>query len=537
MARRNKDEVPPLSEAFRNAWQELRADYAIGTNSRFRPQPSGVQATGSGADYHYRDEGKFLRGIERSRHFDRNNMVVGQGVNRLVANILQDGFTLDVNTGDPELDKDLDARWYEWCEDADLCDYEGEKNFYQMEALLLRHVVVDGDVLALPLQSGHLQNVEAHRLRTPRGTKRNVVNGILLDDASAKRMEYWLTKEDIDPLASVSRVNQITPYAARDDAGERQVFHLYDPKRISQRRGVTAFAPSVDCLGMHDDIQFATLVKAQAAACFAILEEEDFNPRKANTGSNTPVKTGAEDTDLLSDGTSRTVGGISPGMRVKSRPGVKLKGFAPNIPNPEFFPHAMMILTFIAVNLDIPVAVLLLDPSNTNFSGWRGAMDQARIRFRQIQHWYRFAFHRRVYRWKVRQWLTEDPALRNAAQREGIDVLGHEWNLPTWRYIEPMSDAGADLLRERNLLTSRRRRHAEQGATWDDISSEIVEDNTLILEKAYQRWQALKKKYPDWDLTWREIVALPTPDGIQLALKPGDNGAPAAAQGAITNAK
>jgi capsid protein len=536
MPRRDRD--TPLPSAMREAWQELRADYAIGSNSRFRPPPPGIVGMGSGADYHYRDEGKFLRGIERSRYFDRNNMIVGQGVDRLVSNIVQQGFTINIKTGDKGIDTELDNRWYDWSEDEDQCDYEGEKNWYQLEALALRHVVVDGDILPLPLAAGQLQMVEAHRLRTPRNTTQNVVHGVKLDGTSAKRLEYWITKEDLDPLRALSKVSDITPIAARDADGHRQVIHLYDPKRCSQRRGVTAFAPSVDCIGMHDDIQFATLVKAQAAACWTILEEMQADAPQP--GGTKPTVTGAETTETLSDGSTRTLGGISPGMRVRGRPGVKYTGFAPNIPNPEFFPHATMILTFIAINLGLPVAVLLLDPSNTNFSGWRGAMDQARMGFRRIQDWLRFKFHRPVYRWKVRQWMAEDPVLAEAATRSDVNIFGHEWNLPTWPYIEPLNDAGADILRERNLQTSRRRRCAERNLVWEDLATEIVDDNTLILVKAYERCQQLKQKYPDWDLQWREIVCLPTPDGIQIALNPGEQAqqqqSPQRA-GAITNGK
>jgi capsid protein len=384
--------------------------------------------------------------------------------------------------------------------------------------LALRHTIVDGDILHLPLTNGRLQAVEAHRLRTPNRTKKNVMHGVLLEEESAKRLEYWITKEDLDPLQRNVLVSDIQAYAARDENGDRQVFHLYDPKRVSQRRGVTAFAPCVDPIGMHDDLQFATLVKAMVASCFAIFEEQELDPKGNGRGKDKPVTTGNETLDTLSDGTTRTVQGASPGMRVRGKPGVSFKGFAPNIPNPEFFPHATLILSFIAINLDMPICVLMLDPSNTNFSGYRGALDQARARWRQIQNWLRYKFHRRIYRWKVRQWLSEDAAMREVATRGDIDVFAHTWNCPTWDYIEPMKDAAADLLQERNLLISRRRRAARRGFEWKDLSTEIVEDNALILQKAFEKWQALKKQFPDWDLTWREVVSLPTPDGIQLSL-------------------
>jgi lambda family phage portal protein len=514
-------EAPKLSQSFRQAFGELKNDYAAGTNTRYRPAPRGVQISGSGADYHYRSETKFLRAIERSRFFDRDNMVVGQGVNRLCANVVQDGFTLDVRTGNKSIDKELSERWSEWANDPEACDYEGEKTFRKMESLVLRSVIVDGDVLALPLRDfGSLQMVEAHRLRTPSNTRKNVVHGVEMAD-SARRERYWITKEDLDPILSLSRVSDVKQVEARDELGNRQVFHVYLPTRFSQRRGVTAFAPVVDAIGMHDDLQFATLVKAQVASCFAIFEELDIAIGAGGAKPGT-IRTGSQTTEANADGTQRTVEGVAPGMRVTGSPGVKLTGFSPNIPNPEFFPHATLILTFIAVNLDLPVAVLLLDPSNTNFSGWRGAIDQARMRFRTIQADLREGFHTPVYKWKVRQWMEESDRLRSAFLKLGEKMFWHRWNPPTWRYIEPNKDAAADDLRTSRGLISRRRRAAEQGYDGEELDAEIIADNGALLELAIKEAARLRGKYPDYPVTFQQILqpygATPVtvPDADQL---------------------
>lgn len=503
--RRSNDEVLPLSDSFRLAWDNLRSDYSAGAINRFRPQPTGVSSGGSGADYHYRNETHYLRMIERSRYFDRNNMVVAQGVNRLCANILQDGFTNNIETGDKGVDEDLAARWTAWAISEDACDLEGEKTWAEIERLVLRHTVVDGDVIALPNRdTGALQLVENHRLRTPTNTTRNVVHGILMDDRPSsfgRRLQYWLTREDLNPNQSLTRVADVVKYDARDAEGFRQCLHIYNPSRVSQRRGVTAFAPAVDVVGMHDDLEFAHLVKAQVASCFAIFEEyQPGVPRAVNT------QTGAQSTESLSDGSTRVLEGLAPGMRVKGGPGMKLQGFSPNIPNPEFFPHATLLLTFIAINLDLPVAVLLLDPRQTNFSGWRGAIDQARMRFKVIQRWLIGKLHRPVYIWKVRQWIAEDPALRRAYERLGKNIFAHVWNPPTWRYIEPAKDALADDLRVTRNLISQRRRAAEQGYDWDVLRSEIIADRVAVVRESLSAAAQVNADFPEAKLDWRELA-------------------------------
>ena len=515
MARRRQSWTPSLKKAFDDLVEEYRSDYAIGTNSRFRPQPKGVASSGSGADYHYRHEQQFLRGIERARSYDRDNMVIRQGVNRLVANVLpQDGFKLDPQTGDKEADKILKEKWIEWSTDPFKCDYTWELTHSAMSRLAFRHMVVDGDCVDLPdRDSGSLRYFESHRLRTPKGTKRNVICGVM-KDAEDRRSEYWLTRSDVSPLSAVKLVREIKSFPAYDGEGHKQVHHHYFRDRFTQTRGISAFAAPVDVIGMHDDIQFAALVKSQISNCFTIFEEiaEGGEPstRTINGGSTSTIQN--------ADGSERIVEGVSPGQWFQGPPGGKLHGFSPNIPNPEFFPHAMMMLTFIAINLDLPVAVLLLDPSNTNFSGWRGAMEQARMRYRVMQSELVETKHKPDYIWKVRQWLAEDPRLERLARKEGVNIFKHRFKAKGYGYIEPVKDATADLIRSANTLTSPRRLSDEKGEDWDDITTESVEDRAMLIEKAIVKAEEINGKFPNANpkVSWRELACMAVPDSVKV---------------------
>ena len=207
---------------MRDAISEIYGDYYAAENNRYMPTPRGVAAMGSGADYHYRTESQYLRMLERARWIDRDNMVVGQGVTRLVANIVQDGFTLDVETGDDGLDADLKSRWTDWAEDPDACDFEGERTWTEFESLTLRNTIVDGDLVILPLALGSLQAVESHRLRTPYGGGRqNIVHGVELSADRRRREAYHLTPDPINPQRAVSRHTTFQRYPARGADGRR----------------------------------------------------------------------------------------------------------------------------------------------------------------------------------------------------------------------------------------------------------------------------------------------------------------------------
>lgn len=508
-----------LNEAF----DELRADYSASKRTRFNRTRSGVSSTGRSADYHFRSESDFFYAMELSRDIDRNDIIVGQAVDRLVDNIVQDGFALDTQTTDKGLDEELTARWQEWSTDADACDLSGEHDFHAMERLTLRQTVVDGDIIHLPIaDAGALECCEAHRCRSATRTKQNVVLGVLLDTVTRKRMQYWLTKEEVG-LYDTIKLSDLKQYPARQkDANtgrmERTVFHCYHPRRLSQTRGFTAFAPFAMTTEHHDDLQFAQLIKARVAASYAILEER---PVAGPVAGGQP-KTGEQSTDTLSDGTSRNLEGLGPGMRYTGRPGSKLTGFSPQVPNPEFFPHSLLLLTFISINLGLPVQLLLLDPKQTNFSGWRGAMDQARLGFRKSQRWLAGSFHTPVYRWKVRQWMSEDAAIRSAFARLGNKMFRHRWNPPRWPYIEPLTDASAGILRVRNYQTSQRKLAAENGVDWWEVTDENIEDNAYAIIAAKKAAEKINKKFKsDEDrVSWREVLCLPTPDRVSAQVSP-----------------
>lgn len=496
--------------------ETLRSDYSAAKTSRFRRQRSGVPSAGAGADYHYRSEGDYLRLMELARDYDRNDVLMGSMVDRVATNTIQDGIHVDPSTGDAGLDADLKADWQAWCDDESQCDLAQERTFADMQWQAQRATVVDGDIVALLNRSGAVEMVEGHRLRTPRNTTRSVVHGVLVDQDTRKRLEYWLTRQDVDPYRTVSRVADMQQYPARDDDGNRLVCHIYHPKRVSQTRGVTAFAPIFDQAGMFEDIAFAKLIQQQMVACFAVIEERQLG-FKLPAGTN-EAAIGPQTTETDADGIPRTLEGMGPGMRIKGAPGSKIHLDSANVPNPEFFPHMRMVIQLVGMNLGLPLVLALMDASETNFSGWRGAMEQAKLGFQMNQ---RMIYHRLVkpvYQWRVRRRIELESAMQSLFRQLGPAIFRHTAGYPTWPYVEPLKDASADLLQTRNALISQRRRCAKRNLDWDDLSTEIVDDNAQLIDKAAKKAAELNVKYPELQVTWRELACLPTPDGMTVSM-------------------
>lgn len=508
------DELTQRKKAYAKAARQPgpRADYDMSKPSRFVRERVGLASQGSGADYHYRNEWAYYRDIEKARDMDRNDSIAGQVVDRAVANIVQDGFQLDPKTGDKKLNEDLWQRWTEWAECADECELSGELTWHELERFACRSHIIDGDVIALGLNDGRLQMIEAHAVRG--GPRESTVLGVEKNTLN-QRVNYWIAQEPIEAHQAITE--QSEPVPVRDRNGVRQVFHVYYPKRVSQTRGVTAFAPIFPTAGMFEDIQFAKLVQQQVVSCFAIFRKRSGQPALPTTTKGY----GASSTETTSTSGTRYIEGISPGMEIIGEHGEELQGFSPNVPNSEYFPHVKLTLQVIGVNLGLPLCLVLMDGSETNYSGWRGAVDEARKGFRAKQQNLIHRFHSPIYTWKIHQWISEDPALREQFKKRGRGLFSHKWNAPRWQYIDPVGDAQGDALRLQNNLTSLRRLHAERGGEWEEIAEESVADASYAIERAMKQAERLNKKRPSNQppIHWRELISLPMPNGIQMTMQ------------------
>lgn len=495
-------------------FDRLRADYAGAKETRFTRTRERTGGIGRPGDWHIRYQTAYMTMIERARSLDRDDVATGQIIDRAVAHTMQGGFQPDPDTGDRAVDHEWKWRWQEWAEDADACDLAGEMEFAEMEYKVPRAMIVDGDHFVLPFVDGQLELAEGHRCQSSKGTRR-AINGIVLDD-NRKRLEYWFTKNDVDPLRSFApNLADIRRYPARDEAGNRNVFHVYNPKRVSITRGITALNPIFDLAGMFEDTMFAGVLKQQIAACFVI-----FRKRSKDWGGNRqqPSPTGAQRNETQSDGrTVRNIQEIAPGMEVVGDKGEELSGFNPPAIGGEFLPQLEMVLTMLGINLGLPLVMTLMDAGESSFSGWRGAIDQARMGFKQNQKAIARKFHKPVWQFKVRSWLASEPTLQKRWEAElnkplrerKFTPFANTWRLPAWEYIEPYKDAMGDAVKHEKGLTSMRRIHAGRGMDIDDIWRERIHDTMSLFFKAKKAADRFNKKFPDEKLSMWQVLEGP----------------------------
>lgn len=502
--------------------RDMRGDYAAARSSPSVRRPTGIVPSGSGADYHYRLGSDYYYILEAARVLDRDDMLVGQAINRVVDNVIQTGIIRDAKTGDDEADSILQDTWDEWASTPLMCHNEARLNWHQLERMAFRAAyIVDGDHVLFPTEAGAVWPVESHRLRTPQRTVKNVVHGLELND-DGQIIRYWVTKQDVGATNSVRLVKDVNQYPAWDSEGNPLAWFISDPTRISQRRGVSRLVPVLKPSSMLDDALFAQLLKFQIANCVAIVRSlaASGQPPAGLSGTigETEVRQVATARRLLQH--------MFPGMEVVSeRPGEEVQMFSPNIATSDTYQFTLLMICILAVNLNLPVAVLLLDGQLAgNFSSLRGVLEESRRTFRRMVTDYIQQLHVPAWRWHVRKQLAREDKigvkLRAIGDRIGTKVFGHRWNAKTHGYIEPLKDATANRLRQESLQTSPRRLHAELGQDWFELVGEIVEDNAFAIRTAVAECQKLREEFPDQlgGLQWRELLSLTGTQNLSIAI-------------------
>ena len=495
---------------IQSEFADIRADYDATRYSRFVRRRTGVAPMGARADYHFRTEKEYYDLIEQARDMDRNDGLVGILADRRVDNIVQSGFTLDPKTGDKELDNALWQWWEDLSTDPDQCDVTGECTWKEIERQACRSESIDGDIIITGTEDGTFQLLESHLIRTKSKTDDTFLG--VTTDAVGRRLQYHVA----DELSQFGQFGDVTPVDVRNEDGIRQVFHVFNPKRANVTRGVTQLAPVFSLSGMLEDINFAKLVQQQVVSCFAVFR------KMAAGGNRLPSADGYGDakTETTAAG-SRQLEGVSPGMEVIGQPGEELQGFSPNVPNSEYFQQVKLILQIIGVNFGLPLCLVLMDGSETNFSGWRGAVDEARKGFIADQMNLVRRLNRPAYIWRLWYELQQKGSqFKKSFNKLQQGIFRHNWNLPTWSYIEPVADAQGDAEQLKNALTSPRRLHAARGKDWEEIAEESIADNAFAIQKAQTQAAAINAEFPNGpQITWRDLIALPMPAGTTMAMQ------------------
>lgn len=502
---------------------QLRSEYASTRDSRFRKRRS-TSAYGTSGDAHL-PANKYFQMLEYARAMDRDDPILGSILDRAEINTLQDGLTLDFDTGDVALDQDLIGDWNEWASKP--VDIAEELTFADFESAMFRASQVDGDTWALLLDDQKIQVFEAHRIRTPDDRQvrgRNIVQGVELSPVR-KQLNAFITQDDLGTSIYDLPLAKFRQQPVWDEDGLRVFLQINAgpcPRRTTLTRGVSIYQKLFDLSGMLDDSEFAAILKQQLQNALVMTEEWEAG----DTGPAAPMGPQEINQVPTAEGTyAETIEGFSAGTVIRSKNGRKLKPFVNNAPGPEFVPHVKHILSVMGVNLGMPLVLVLMDASETNFSGWRGAFDQAKMGFRRNQSRLIRRCHDPVLAWRLAWRRRQDVALDKALTKVMLQArkagkTWYTWHAPSWPYVNPMEDVQANLISVANYQEAPSTNAARNGRDYDREMQRGIEDRGRSIEWAMVEAKRLNERFPDADppVRWTDLYTPLQPKHVTLSI-------------------
>lgn len=427
--------------------ENLRA-YEAGEVNRFNDGWLPVNTDTENTDKTQRDLIK-----ARARYLEDNSDIAGAAIGGIVRNVVGTGIKPQARTGNDELNKQIENLWQEWTR-ADNCDVTGQQTFEELQALLLRRKIVDGEILIkktvskkgkfpLKLQVIKSDLLSQYMITAPK-TGNVIRSGVELDD-HLKPLAYWIDKKSPDGFI------QYDP--DRIPAGE--IIHLWTRKQPDQIRGISDLAPIIKRLKDTQDYLDAETIAARIAACFSVF---------ITTSTGTPGTVGRIGNNRDPEG--KKLQSIRPGMIKYLAPGEEVQTANPSRGMANARDYISIQERLAGAGLGLSYELMSRDFNKASFSSARQGMLEDRKTFEPMQNYLAAHLCAPIYR----EWmdLCVMAGLLNipdyAQNREKYQQC--EWVTPGWAWIDPSKEVQADINALQNAGKTLSQWCAERGYDW-----------------------------------------------------------------------
>jgi lambda family phage portal protein len=277
-------------------------------------------------------------------------------------------ISYQARTENPEVNTEVEAYWAEWW---DKCDLTTRHTGSTLMQVAMMSMLRDGDFLIVLVRDkdGNLkiQGIEADRLGDPFKvyTSLDLIGGIHIDRDTGAPSAYDIYNRSIGDF-----------YTYQTTIPSSQAFHLFDPLRIDQYRGISAFHTAInDCTDIYDIINFEKMAAKNASSQAGIVKRNNNNASDLSSLTNDEDLNG--NTIKLEAIESGKISYLEPGEDIIFPDG-------PSRPSGAFAEFHKILLRNICLGLGIPYS-FAVDPSAMSGPTARLEMQQAGRTFRRYQ--------------------------------------------------------------------------------------------------------------------------------------------------------
>jgi len=380
-----------------------------------------------------------------------------------------------------------------WADSLD-CDMERTQTFYDLQDLIFRSMLTNGDVLVnLPFNKVEnqpynlrIQLIEADRLSNPdnkQDGENNIWAGIEKDQWNAPKA-YYISNIHPGALSIGIKMTwaKIDAYGAK--TGRRNILHVFQRKRVGQTRGLPDLSAVIEPLKQLQRYSEAEITAAVISAAFTVfVKSANGGTFKANPSSaNTSQSTGWTQDSAASKANSMI--GMAPGAVVGLADGDDVSFANPNRPSTAFDGFVMSVLRQIGVGLELPFEVLIKHYT-ASYSAARAALLEAWRYYLKTRQWMVGTVCQPIYE----EWLAEavavgrikapgffeDPAKRKAYAQA-------TWVGPGKGQIQPLQETNAAIARiDSGISTIEKEKLELDGSEWSvDHEQSVIENNRRV---------------------------------------------------------
>ena len=386
----------------------------------------------------------------RSRDLVRNTPLATGAINTKVTSVVGSGLKLRPNI-DHEFLGMTEEEAEEWEKHAlreyklfaenQSCSACGNLNMYELQDLVFRSTLENGDTFALlpyierpdSVYDLSINLVEADRVcnENDQIDSKTLVAGIEKDIHGAAKKFHILTTHPGALINSERKWIKVDAFGKK--SGRRNVLHVYRKLRIGQTRGIPDLAPVIETFKSLGDYTEAEITAAVVSGLFTVFVTSQGG------GAGSPF----EGEKSASDSTGK----MGAGAIIDLAEGETVDTANPGRPNSAFDPFVQAILRQIGVALELPFE-LLIKHFTASYSASRAALLEAWKFFNGRRKWLVDKFCFPVYesfleeaiskgRINAPGFINGDPAIRQA-------YLRSEWYGDAKGHIQPLQEIKAD---------------------------------------------------------------------------------------------
>ena len=437
----------------RQAWRDALRHYDAGDDSRLNANWRAINTSAEQTDRYSRDTVR-----ARARDLERNSDMLNGVMGAFVRNVVGGGFTLQAETGKPELNHEIEKLWAQWCKKHN-CDVTGTQSLSQMLRMAVRRKKVDGGMLFVKRYTGEgllpfkLQAMEVDELDSSTITARhkgNRVCGGIEYTPYNKPVGYWFRQYSIDGITA--------PEPVYIDA--KDVIFYFSKRRPSQLREMSDMTQTLTRIRDANEFMVAEDVKQRVQASIALAVKK-VNPTGVGRTSGSLGKT-----------YSRQM--FTPGMVTELNAGDEIQLINPQGQATDAATYIKLLQRLVASGQGLSYEAVARDMSGSTYSSTRQNLiedgmtyaDEVELLVEVIDEIYETFIISAMLAGKI-----SAPDFWN--QKEVY--FAHKWVKPPKPWIDPAKEATAVMTALKTGQKTFKQVAAENGADWRDQIDDIAE--------------------------------------------------------------